>query len=125
MAKDDRIEQLLIEWAMWLQVGDGSGYATMSVLHEDWTPPTSGQAPSMKVCLPNRARGLHRLIAKLSVRLGNTLIVHYCLRLPMDEQAARLECSVSTVHARVEFAHRQLKRLLQEAAAERKEFHAL
>lgn len=125
MAKDPKIEALLIEWAQWLKVGDGSGFPIMSVLSADWMPPTPGQSPTMKVSYPNRSRRLHRLIQQLSQRLGNTLIVHYCLQLPIDEQAARLACAASTVHARVDFAHRELRRLILDQDGKQKEFYQL
>lgn len=126
MGKDDRIEALLVDWAQWLTVGDGSGYATMSVLHEDWTPPTPGLTPTMKTAHPQRARRLHMLIVSmLSDRLQQTLVVHYCQRLPLVEQAERLDCKVSTVHARVEFAHRELRRLIIHTDKPAKEFDAL
>lgn len=116
MGKDDRIEALLIEWAQWLTVGDGSGYATMSVLHVDWQPPSPGITPTMKTATPSRARRLHRQIGLMSQRMSNTLVVHYCLRLPIAEQAARLDCSVSAVHARVTLAHRTISRWLSSGA---------
>jgi DNA-directed RNA polymerase specialized sigma24 family protein len=115
MAKDDRVEALLIEWAQWLTVGDGSGYASMSVLHVDWQPPSPGQTPTMKTSHPSRARRLHQRIGLMSQRLSNTLVIHYCLRLPIDKQALRLECSVSTVHARIDICHRALRQSLAEA----------
>lgn len=108
MGKDDRIEALLIEWAQWLTVGDGSGYATMSVLHVDWSPPAPGATPSLKVYRPQRAAQLHAQILQLSQRLQDTLAVHYVMRLPVAEQARRLECAESTVHSRVQFAKRML-----------------
>lgn len=110
MGKDDRIEALLIEWAQWLTVGDGSGYATMSVLHVDWTPPSPGTTPTMKTGKASRSAAVHRAIGRMSQRLANTLVVHYCLRLPLAEQALRLDCGEGTVVARLVYAHRLLRR---------------
>ena len=42
------------------------------------------------------------------MRLANTLVVHYCLKVPLAEQALRLECTEQTVVARVDLAHRRL-----------------
>ena len=114
MGKDDRIERLLIEWAQWVKVGDGSGFSTMSVLHEDWTPPTPGLTPTMKTSGHSNAHRTHRAIAQLSQRIANTLVVHYVQRpaLSIAQQAERLECADSTVLARVTFAHRELRRIL-------------
>lgn len=118
MAKDDRIEALLVEWAQWLLVGDGSGYATMSVLHVDWSPPSPGVTPTLKTNSSGNGARTHRAIGQLSQRLSNTLVVHYCLRLPLAEQAERLECSISTVVARVAYAHT----LLREELLQKKSF---
>lgn len=124
MGKDDRIEALLIEWAQWLLVGDGSGFSAMSVLHEDWMPPSPGVTPTLKTSHPSRVRRLHRLIKLLSRREADTLVVHYCMRLDVEEQALRLECAVSTVHARIESIHKRLRAGLADEP-EKKEFHAL
>ncbi|WP_320426482.1 hypothetical protein [Roseateles agri] len=109
MGKDERIERLLIEWAQWLQVGDGSGFSTMSVLHPDWSPPSPGLTPTMKTGVHSSARRTHRAVSALSVRMGNTLVVHYCLRLSLADQAERLQCSASTVTQRVARAHLLLR----------------
>jgi DNA-directed RNA polymerase specialized sigma24 family protein len=108
MARDSGIEERLQRWADWLNVGDGSGYPVTSVLHPHWQPPSPGITPTMKVSSFNDARQTHRAVGRLSRRLSNTLVVHYCLKLPLTEQARRLECSEQTVVARVELAHRRL-----------------
>ncbi len=114
MGKDDRIEALLIEWAQWVKVGDGSGYSTMSVLSADWMPPTPGMTPTMKTSRHSTAQATHRAITQLSQRIRNTLVVHYVQRpaLSIAQQAERLDCADSTVLARVTFAHRELRRIL-------------
>jgi len=110
MARDDQIEARLLRWAAYCTVGDGSGYAVMSVIHPEWSPPTPGMTPTMKTSAISDVRETHRAIERLSLRLANTLAVHYCMRLPLDDQAARLHCTPSTVIARVELAHRLLRR---------------
>lgn len=111
--RDEQMHERLLAWAQYVTVGDGSGYPTMSVLHSSWHPPTPGTTPSMKVSAPSSSRQMHRAIARLSQRLANTLVVHYVLRLPMDQQSERLECAPATVYARVEEAHRQLREMLE------------
>lgn len=113
MAVDAEIEARLQRWAQYVTVGDGSGYAAINTLHEDWSPPTPGMTPTMKALTTSDVRQTHRLIAQLSMRLRNTLVVHYCLRLPVDQQAERLGCGRSTVHERVSEAHRQMQALLR------------
>jgi DNA-directed RNA polymerase specialized sigma24 family protein len=108
MARDSWIEARLQRWAAMLTVGDGSGYPRTSVLDPSWQPPTPGQLPTLKVSAHSDAVQTHRAIARLSQRLANTLVVHYVMRLPLQQQAERLECAQSTVTLRVDEAHRQL-----------------
>lgn len=112
MARDEQIHLRLLEWAQWRKAGDGSGYPTMSVLHEDWSPPSPGLTPTMKVAAPSSARQTHLAVQTLSARLRNTLAVHYLANLPIAEQAMRLECAEATVYARIDEVHRQLRALL-------------
>lgn len=114
MAKIGWVEQLLLRWAEVVTSGsDGSGYPTKNVLDPTWSPPAPGQLPTLKTAVSRGGvRRTHEAVAQLSMRGRNTLVVHYCLRLPIAEQAARLECSERTVHARVEAAHQALAALL-------------
>lgn len=109
MSRDDDIHARLQRWAQWLNVGDGSGYPVMSVLHPEWQPPSPGITPTMKTAKYSDARATHRAVARLSVKMANTLVVHYCKNLPIAEQARQLECAESTVHTRVATAHRLLQ----------------
>ena len=108
MARDPQIEQRLQRWAQWLKVGDGNGFPVMSVLHKEWQPPVPGTSPTMKVGHGSDAPATHRAIGQMSVRMRNTLVVHYVLGLSVADQALRLECTEKTVMARVELAHRHL-----------------
>jgi DNA-directed RNA polymerase specialized sigma24 family protein len=112
MALDRDIEARLQRWAQYVTVGDGSGYAAINTLHEDWSPPTPGMTPTLKATSASDVRQTHRAIEQLSLRLRNTVAVHYCLRLPVDQQAERLDCSRSTVYLRIFEAQRQLRALL-------------
>lgn len=113
MARDPRIEARLQRWAQWVTVGDGSGYAAVNTLHPNWSPPTPGMRPSLKVAKGSDAAQTHRAIGQLSVRLANTVVVHYCRKLSLADQAARLDCAESTVGQRVEEAHRRLLAILE------------
>lgn len=117
MARDRAVEQRLLEWAQWVSVGQrGDGYPVTNVLHESWLPPAPGTTPTLKVASGNegRSRQTHQAIASLSVRLANTVVVHYYQRLPLRQQAERLQCGESTVHARIEEAHRLIRAWLGE-----------
>ena len=117
MARDMKIEARLQRWAAAVTVGDGSGFPTMSVLHPEWQPPSPGQTPTMKTSAHSDVRETHREIGFLSMRLANTVVLHYCLKLPLAAQAERLECGESTVIKRLELAHRQLRAAFAESSA--------
>lgn len=112
----DVIEQRLLAWSAWKHGGAVSdGYPTKSVLHESWSPPTTGRLPTMRVTNGRgdaRERALDRAITTLSVRLQDTLVVVYLMRASADEQVARLGCQPSTVRARVIEAKRLIARAL-------------
>lgn len=109
MARDVDVEGRLLRWAAYVTVGDGSGFPAMSVIHPEWQPPSPGTTPSMKVSSFSDAKQTHRAIGRLSQRQANTLVVHYVLKLPLADQAARLGCAESTVTARIDQAHARLR----------------
>ncbi len=116
MARIDWVEERLQRWAQAVTVGDGSGYPTMSVIHEDWTPPSPGVTPSMKVSFGRSdASSTHRAIARLSRKQRDAVVMHYAMKLPLAEQAVRLGCAVDTVHGRIEAAHAHLAAILDES----------
>lgn len=118
MARIDWVDARLREWAAWLSVGDGNGYAAMNPLHKDWMPPTPGTTPTLKVARHSNARATHSALCyalstgALSERLADTLVLHYCYALPVAEQAARLGCRPTTVDERIRVAHARLAALL-------------
>jgi DNA-directed RNA polymerase specialized sigma24 family protein len=88
----------------------------MSVLHQDWSPPAPGQTPTLKVSRSSaELLRLHQAIGELTLRARNTVVVHYCQRLSVAEQAALLDCQPKTVEKRVESIHRQLLGVLDDA----------
>ena len=113
MARNPDIESRLQRWAVAVTVGDGSGYPVMSVLHHEWQPPSPGITPTMKTGGHHSdARETHAALRLLSQRLQNTVAVHYCMKLPVENQAQRLGCAVATVHGRIEVVHRMLPGIL-------------
>lgn len=117
MARIEAIEQRLREWAQWVTAGDGSGYPSKCTLHPEWSPPAAGTTPTLKAAAPSRARQTHRAIARLSVRLSNTVVVVYCMNLSEADRAERLSCQPATVRARLYALHRQLALLLDESVS--------
>lgn len=119
MARIEWVDRRLREWAAWLAGTDGAGYASMSPLHPDWTPPAPGQTPTMKVARHSDGRATHAAIrhavhiGTLSVRQVDTLVVHYCTPgLSVADQAARLGCQPETLDQRVRVIHRRLAGVL-------------
>ena len=112
MARIPEIEARLLRWAEWRKVGDGSGYPVKSVLHEDWSPPSSGMVPGMKVVPASDAKQTGRAVARLSERLQATVVVHYIRRLSGAAAAGELKCKPDTIQARIEQAHRELAQML-------------
>lgn len=118
MARDERIEQRLQRWGAWRKGGDQYGYPAMSTMHPHWTPPAPGRTPTLIVApTATDARETDRAVMQLSERLRATLLMHYVMRLPIAEQAARLECEPVTVHARIDASHRLLLGILHELRA--------
>jgi DNA-directed RNA polymerase specialized sigma24 family protein len=111
-ARDEAIEARLQRWAQWVTAGDGSGFPAMSVLHPSWQPPSPGTTPTLKVGSNSDAQQTHRALKQLSLRLRNTVVVHYCHKVPLAEQARRLECAESTVTARIGLIHQQVRQAL-------------
>ncbi len=115
MARDEAMHLLLLDWAQWVMVGNGSGYPTMSVIHPDWSPPSPGVTPTMKVSAPSSARRINREMAKWSARLRNTVVLVYCIPgMTLDEKARLLGCAVRTVNERIALAHVALREALGE-----------
>jgi len=113
MAKIGWVEDCLLSWAEVVTTGrDGTGFPDMNVLHKDWMPPTPGSTPTMRTGSGRDAKVTHAAIALLSLRVRNTVVVHYCLRLSVAEQGERLGCSKAVLYARLDKAHRLLSKTL-------------
>ncbi len=111
---DDATDRRLHEWAAWLRGGTrGEGYPSVSVLHESWMPPPPGRMPNMRTSTGKgqdaRHRETHLAVTLLSVRLANTVVVHYVLREPAARAAEILGCAQSTVWARLVETRRQVQ----------------
>jgi DNA-directed RNA polymerase specialized sigma24 family protein len=107
----DVMEQRLREWGAWMNRGaSADGYATKSVLHPSWMPPTAGQLPNMTVSYgtDRPERQLHGHIHALSDRMQATLVAVYVKRLSGATLLNAVQCQESTVRARVIEAKRLL-----------------
>lgn len=126
MARDESMHRLLLEWAQWVMVGNGSGFPTMSVLHENWSPPSPGTLPAFKTSGASAdVRAAHRIIAGMSERMRETVILVYCYRnLGAMEVSMRLGVGQDTVHKRIEAAHRLLLQKLGDRQSEFRIIHS-
>lgn len=120
MARDLDIDGRLQRWAQYVTTGDGNGYAAINPLSSDWSPPSPGTMPTLKTSTSSHeVRETHRALKQLSdeqgnLRLVNTIVTHYCLRLSTADQARQLGCEVRTIELRIERAHRRLRQILGE-----------
>jgi len=113
MARIERVDALLREWAQWRMVGDGSGYPRTSMLHPEWSPPAKGRAPGVKVGMVQRGPMVEGLVRQLSVTLQDTLFLVYVVTgVTNAERAERLRCRPETIPQRVRQAHALLAGLL-------------
>lgn len=110
---DELVTRRLQEWGAWVAAGGrgAAGYPTKSVLHQSWTPPGDGLMPARAPAAVSdaRERHLHALIARLSVKLSDVLVLSFVQRVPTAQQAQRLGCQEATVRARCAEARRQLR----------------
>lgn len=113
MARDEQMDARLWRWAEWLKTGDGSGYPVKSVLHEDWSPPSKGALPTMRVAPPGSdARQTHDLVGALKPSWRATVAAHYVLRMTTAQAAVALSVQPDTVLDRLERIHAHLRREL-------------
>lgn len=113
MARIDEIDTLLWQWAERLKAGDGSGYPTMCTVHPDWSPPSPGVTPTMKVSKGRRGQ-VDKALEQLPDSLRATVVAHYLLRMSDTDAAVVLGCAVPTVGQRIVRAHQLLAGLLAE-----------
>jgi DNA-directed RNA polymerase specialized sigma24 family protein len=111
MARIEEIDVLLWQWAERLKAGDGSGYPTMCTIHADWSPPSPGVTPTLKVSKGRRG-DVDRMIEKLPDSLRATVVARYLLRMTDTDAAAVLGCAVPTVGQRIVRAHQLIARMM-------------
>jgi DNA-directed RNA polymerase specialized sigma24 family protein len=107
----DRVDARLREWAQWASTGGRSvGFPVINVLHSNWQPGRGmGRLPATHSgARHERERQTHEAIQTLSVRLQDTLVVHYVKRGTCEQQASALGCKLSTLHARLREARHQV-----------------
>jgi len=109
MAKSDYVEQRLLNWALWkMRPGGRLGHAAVNWSSLD-TPTGSGYREAAIPVSDCEAADTDAAIKQLPKHLQETVHEHYCGKhTDIPNQARLLGCSVSTVHARIDHAHRLL-----------------
>ena len=81
-----------------------------NILHPSWLPPSGGASPSLPAGrrADTREREVHRAIALLSDRTIAAVVVRYCKRGTLAQQAEALGCSEAAVGVRIGRAHERL-----------------
>lgn len=109
----EAVERRLVEWAAWFNAGGAScdgGWPVKNILHPSWLPPSGGASPSMPAGrrADTREREVHKAIALLSDRTIAAVVVRYCKRWTLAQQAEALGCSEAAVGVRIGRAHERL-----------------
>ena len=113
----EAIERRLHDWAAWFNSGgcvvDG-GWPVKNILHPSWLPPGGGSSTPVAAVARSDLleRATHKAIGTLSDKLIATVVVHYCRRMTLEQQAQALGCRPAAVGVRVERAHEQLAQVL-------------
>lgn len=116
--RNEAVERRLQAWAAWFNAGGAAsangGWPVKNILHPSWLPPTGGGAPAVPCAGrgDHQERETHQALGLLTDKLLAAVVVHYCKRWPLAQQARELACSETTVAMRVERAHRALLRHL-------------
>ena len=116
MAKIEAIERRLENWARWkMRAGGHLNYAGVN-----WETLGDGRSGYREAVIPIddcEAADTDAAIQLLPRHLQDTLTEHYTgEHADIPSQAKKLGCAVSTVHARIEDAHRRLSQHFHERA---------
>jgi DNA-directed RNA polymerase specialized sigma24 family protein len=115
----EAVERRLVEWAAWFNAGGSScdgGWPVKNILHPSWLPPSGGASRSLPAGrrADTREREIHRAIGLLSDRSIAAVVVHYCKRWTLVEQANALGCSTAALTGRIARVHERLAVVLAE-----------
>lgn len=110
MAKIEWVEERLVNWARWRTLRGGAGVLGFAgVQLGGANAGRSGYVTSSVPVLEVEASDTDEAVQRLNPRgLALTLIEVYCEPGTVGEHAAKLCCSVPTIYARLDQAHRQL-----------------
>ncbi len=115
MARIEWVEERLLNWARWIsrKKDRGQGYPTQNVLARFWMGGRYREAEAHIPINDVEAFATHKAIEQLPAHLRDTVHQVYLTDGSVTDDAATLGCAVSTVHARVEEAHRRLNEALR------------
>jgi len=114
MAKIEWIERRLENWARWRlkRSGHALGFPKQNVLARFWQPPRYREAVAILPVDEAEAWTMEQCIGGLPAILKDTVEQRYLTTGTVTDDAKALRCGVSTVHARIEDAHRLLAEAL-------------
>ena len=108
------IDDRLLRWAEWKQLGNTAGYPVKSILHPTWSPPSPGMLPTLRVGATSDAQQTHQALEKIqSVNLINAICARYLRRGTLEERAELAGCKPDTFAKRIDRAHREIARALE------------
>jgi len=111
MARIEWVHARLLQWAAWKASRDAkqSGFPKVNVIGRWWEPPNGREAQAFIPIDDTEAFATEQAVRGLDTRLQETVEQHYIASGSMSDDARALGCSISTVHARIEEAHRKLR----------------
>lgn len=121
MARIEDVERRLLNWARWLIGGcrGGLGYVTVS-----YGPPAGDSSKVRESVIPTseaEAMDTDDAVKLLADELRQVVTLHYKDAQSMASMSVRLGCSVATVYARMDRAHRLLDQAFIDRAVARRE----
>ncbi|PIP02756.1 MAG: hypothetical protein COX55_03565 [Zetaproteobacteria bacterium CG23_combo_of_CG06-09_8_20_14_all_54_7] len=113
MTNED-IHQRMLKWAEWVLRSDGGGLGfpcECSYTRMQQRSDCGFTAPEVDI----ESAETEKAVQSLEQYLRHAVQAHYCMGGTRESQARQLGCSTTTVERRVERAHGQIARYLEEA----------
>lgn len=116
MARIERIDRQLENWARWRLERDARtvGFPRRNILAMFWQPPRHREAVAIIPIDEAEAWTMEQCVQRLAPVLRKTVVQCYLTTGSVADDAMALGCATSTVHMRIEQAHRLLQEMLRE-----------
>jgi hypothetical protein len=120
MARIEDIERRLLNWARWRLGGQSGGLGYSTVNLADAEAARDGYREAVIPTVDCEAEETDRAVVSLASELRATVESVYLGGGGLAQKARRLCCSIPTIHARVDLAHRRIQAWLADAEVARK-----